>query len=794
MRKWLAAEIIRLVRDGDEQLARKICATLPQDILDRSGAAGLLMSNLSLHRYLGLARVVVEHAYAANPSSALDLWEALEEAGIEPLGEIAGASANQRGIFVGSVTSSVAKAALQLGAFDRALSLAEEGERLSREYDTNATSIWLENVRYEILIRRLEIPQALALRQSRLPDTGSPADGRLELDAMLAHYAPVEGEDEILRPAETFSWTEQTKAMLLEWVESQAVADSALEASYATVDLPAEARATMSGHFATMRRAREDIREAVSGNVGNRHRDDVVQLGLFHHQAAARAIQSPPMDRPRTLQDNNHDLNHAAQIVGMRDLVEVDLQTALQLAKDCVSWSAKAGDRHGQMLALWTAGQAAERLRDLPKASAFYEDLLRLLMDLRPSLPSAYGRAILSRGFRTLIPRVVSLAIDAGRPEAAFKALEFHRGLGLSASERSELLTGELPDGILYLAISVFPDQGIFLALRTTHGVQEVRRLAIDLDQAYAAAAFIDPSTWRHPLNGKSRSPRSVLQPFIQPLCDLLRSGLAARDDHVVLALDHPFHMVPVHYLDLAGRPAVETFSFSRAASFRDLQMILERPTSRPAKTCAVFVEPADAAMDGQHDAEFRKGVSPLRNVDILKGVDADGSALKRVLSHYDLVHIHCHGIFPETYPSEVVDPVNGAGLLLAASGRLPSRAHPASFLFKAGDILKGDRVCSDVSLSACVSGLGRPGKGQDMLGLEFALRSKGGRTIIASHWHVDVELAAAFFHQYYKNWLDTGLSRAQAWRQSILTNMADADTTAQMCAHCAFSIHGDWR
>jgi CHAT domain-containing protein len=103
--------------------------------------------------------------------------------------------------------------------------------------------------------------------------------------------------------------------------------------------------------------------------------------------------------------------------------------------------------------------------------------------------------------------------------------------------------------------------------------------------------------------------------------------------------------------------------------------------------------------------------------------------------------------------------------------------------------------LANHVALAACVSGLGRPAATGDMLGLEFGLRLKGAATVIASHWNVDVDVAAAFYARYYRAWLGQGMSRAGAWRHAVLEAIAEIDGSAwARCVVCAFSVFGDWR
>jgi CHAT domain-containing protein len=78
---------------------------------------------------------------------------------------------------------------------------------------------------------------------------------------------------------------------------------------------------------------------------------------------------------------------------------------------------------------------------------------------------------------------------------------------------------------------------------------------------------------------------------------------------------------------------------------------------------------------------------------------------------------------------------------------------------------------------------------------MEFALRSRGASTVIASHWNVTWWAASRFFLALFRYWLDEGMPRAQAWRRAIL-DQADPTSSPDsgLPGACAFSLFGDWR
>jgi CHAT domain-containing protein len=396
---------------------------------------------------------------------------------------------------------------------------------------------------------------------------------------------------------------------------------------------------------------------------------------------------------------------------------------------------------------------------------------------------------------------VADLAVQLGNDKLAFEALEFRRGIAIAETEprRTGSARADPAAGVHYFAVSVFAEHGMFAALRTADGSHRVLRIDMERDRLNALVMRIDPTTWRQSPFRPAFSPRPELSVLMQLLEGALATGAIRQGDHVCVSLDHPLHTMPVHYLELGGTLAVEQLSFSRVASYEDMRRIAAAEPSPVNAIAAVFISPSDAT-DRENDRKsFQTSIMPIqpRVRAVVEGGAADQNAVLDVLQWNDLVHLHAHGYFPEVPPDTTVDTIREAGILVASEGRLPSRSHPERSLLSPRDLLDASDVAAKyVSLAACVSGLGRPGRGGDMLGLEFAFRLRGTEAVIASHWHIEAQLAAEFYSAYYQFWLIDGVSKATAWREATLKMISTghSGSVVDTCGKCAFSLFGDWR
>jgi CHAT domain-containing protein len=154
-----------------------------------------------------------------------------------------------------------------------------------------------------------------------------------------------------------------------------------------------------------------------------------------------------------------------------------------------------------------------------------------------------------------------------------------------------------------------------------------------------------------------------------------------------------------------------------------------------------------------------------------------------------DVWHVACHGFF------EHDDPLN-SGLLLAgteaASGARPGeRSEEAGQRVTAREIAGLRLGANLVYLSACVSGRHDTRPGDEILGMTRALIRAEAASIVVSLWPVaGAGSTRLLVEEFYRNWLERDLGKAEALRAAQITVMA---TYPHPYHWAPFVLFGDW-
>ena len=148
----------------------------------------------------------------------------------------------------------------------------------------------------------------------------------------------------------------------------------------------------------------------------------------------------------------------------------------------------------------------------------------------------------------------------------------------------------------------------------------------------------------------------------------------------------------------------------------------------------------------------------------------ATADALRR----FDVLHLATHGVLD--------DRVALHSALLLARDRLPD--DPAARVLAGQEVYDGTLTAEQilrtwkldaelVTLSACQSGLGRPGGGEGYLGFSQALFLAGARSLVLSLWKVDDQATQLLMTRFYENLLgrraglEGPLPKAEALREA---------------------------
>lgn len=123
-------------------------------------------------------------------------------------------------------------------------------------------------------------------------------------------------------------------------------------------------------------------------------------------------------------------------------------------------------------------------------------------------------------------------------------------------------------------------------------------------------------------------------------------------------------------------------------------------------------------------------------------------------LAHYRIVHFATHGILNETKPES-------SGVVLSLYDE-QGRYHPDGYL-NLNDIYNLKLPVDLVVLSACRTGLGRPVRGEGLIGLTRGFMYGGTRGVLASFWNVDDDATAELMKRFYQKMLKEGMTPSAA-------------------------------
>jgi CHAT domain-containing protein len=293
---------------------------------------------------------------------------------------------------------------------------------------------------------------------------------------------------------------------------------------------------------------------------------------------------------------------------------------------------------------------------------------------------------------------------------------------------------------------------------------------------------------------------------IFRPLVEWLE-GVLELGDHLVFAADSELYNIPIHLIPFCGEPLGDFITVSRIQGMQSLAVLLSKAPTRPSRAMS-FVVPSledikEKGMQSKQklDALYASVSMLSQNLSEVKcytGREADlekfySSDFNNVIAHFSTHGRPPRFAYTDNNSDQYNSPLDTAGLLLAAEGRLPceedfkdtnykGRLSPRKILNE-----KKSYEGSHVSLMACVSGLVKEGVGGDALGLEWAFLQFGASSILSSYWNVGAESSARFFNKFYGYWLG-GDTRAVACQKSIVENKLNSKDVG------AFLISGDWR
>jgi CHAT domain-containing protein/Tfp pilus assembly protein PilF len=169
-----------------------------------------------------------------------------------------------------------------------------------------------------------------------------------------------------------------------------------------------------------------------------------------------------------------------------------------------------------------------------------------------------------------------------------------------------------------------------------------------------------------------------------------------------------------------------------------------------------------------------------------LKAIDFDASratAMGPQLPQYRIVHFATHGVFNNEDPGL-------SGIILSM---FDERGQAQDGFLRLHDIY-GLRLPAElVVLSACNTALGKPVKGEGLVGMVRGFIYAGAKRVVASYWKVDDEATGELMRRFYQEMLKQDRSPAASLRQAQLA-MRQHDRWQPPFYWAAFSLQGEWK
>jgi CHAT domain-containing protein len=260
---------------------------------------------------------------------------------------------------------------------------------------------------------------------------------------------------------------------------------------------------------------------------------------------------------------------------------------------------------------------------------------------------------------------------------------------------------------------------------------------------------------------------------LIDPINDLLPSDPNAR---VVFVPQSNLFAVPFSALvDAKGKSLIEKHTILTAPSIQVLDLTRQQLTKVQQTNAKEFVIVGNPTMP---KVSFNQGaaqqLSPLPaseqeaneiahifNTKAWIGQQATETDIKPRLSNARIIHLATHGLLDDFQEKAIP-----GAIALAPSIKDDG-------LLTANEILPMKLNAELVVLSACNTGQGRI-TGDGVIGLSRSLMAAGVPSVIVSLWSVPDAPTAELMTQFYRNWQEKKMNKAQALRQAMLTIKAN--------------------
>jgi len=165
-------------------------------------------------------------------------------------------------------------------------------------------------------------------------------------------------------------------------------------------------------------------------------------------------------------------------------------------------------------------------------------------------------------------------------------------------------------------------------------------------------------------------------------------------------------------------------------------------------------------------------------------GFDASrATALSADLAEYRIVHFATHGVLNNEDPGL-------SGIILSMFDR---QGEAQDGFLRLHDIYGLKLPAELVVLSACSTALGKPVRGEGLVGMVRGFMFAGAKRVVASYWKVEDEATGQLMQRFYQEMFKQHRSPAAALRQAQLA-MRQYDRWQPPFYWAAFVLQGEWK
>jgi CHAT domain-containing protein/tetratricopeptide (TPR) repeat protein len=293
----------------------------------------------------------------------------------------------------------------------------------------------------------------------------------------------------------------------------------------------------------------------------------------------------------------------------------------------------------------------------------------------------------------------------------------------------------------------------------------------IDRSEPANIKIALTPEAQQQLQENQTRNLRQLYQLLIEPIADLLPKN---ERDRVIFLPQGALFLVPFPaLLNAQNQPLITQHTILTAPSIQTLDLTHKTAqshskTNRPALVVGNPTMPAVTTVIGEPPQKL----APLQGAEqeaiaiaeelktqAIIGANAKKEVVVQKMQNAGIIHLATHGLldsFKGDTPGAIALAPNGNG-------------DRNDGLLTSGEIFDLKLNADLVVLSACDTGRGEI-TGDGVIGLSRSLFVAGVPSVIVSLWKVPDEATAFLMTEFYKNWRDRKLDKAQALRQAMLT------------------------